>query len=233
MCDLEMSAIVVFFCLSQKFCSSSPKDNSNNCSSYLFVSGKTTLTDSLISTNGIISQKLAGKIKYLDNRPDEQEREITMKSSCISLLWVEKGEETAATSTSSSSPDPSSAPTSTSSSSSPLSSSTTSTSITPSDSNGAHKPTQPTNYLINLIDSPGHVDFSIEVSTAVRLCDGCIVVVDVIEGVCIQVCVGADYDVINVFQKERRRRKRKGEKRWRDFHYLSFSFDCFDCFCPL
>ena len=36
-------------------------------------------------------------------------------------------------------------------------------------------------YLLNLIDSPGHVDFSGEVSTAVRLCDGSYIVVDVVE----------------------------------------------------
>lgn len=37
-------------------------------------------------------------------------------------------------------------------------------------------------YLINLINSPRHVDFSSEVSTVVRICDGCIFEVEAVEG---------------------------------------------------
>ncbi|EYE92969.1 GTPase RIA1 [Aspergillus ruber CBS 135680] len=121
-----------------------PEDIRNICILAHVDHGKTSLTDSLIATNGIISPKLAGKIRYLDSRPDEQLRGITMESSAISLFFSMLRR-----------PNPEAAP-------------------------------EPKEYLVNLIDSPGHIDFSSEVSTASRLCDGAIILVDAVEGVCSQ-----------------------------------------------
>lgn len=41
-------------------------------------------------------------------------------------------------------------------------------------------------YLINLVDTPGHIDFSSHVTRGLRLTDGAIIVVDAIEGIMVQ-----------------------------------------------
>ena len=120
--------------------------------------GKSTLADRMMELTGTVTKRDM-KQQLLDSMDLEREKGITIKLAPVRMKY-EYGAEGAN-------------PTSAQTASGPASKRSHSDNIV----------SQPGIYDLNLIDTPGHVDFSYEVSRSLQACEGAVLVVDASQGI--------------------------------------------------
>lgn len=135
--------------------------------------GKSTLADRMLEVTGTV-EKRAMKAQLLDNMELERERGITIKLQPVRMRWKLSAEQSASLSAAVASQR--------NVSTSPLPSSPTPRTPSLQKASGFHIQAG-VEYELNLIDTPGHVDFSYEVSRSLAACEGAILVVDAAQGI--------------------------------------------------
>ncbi len=150
--------------------------------------GKSTLADRMMEMTGTV-EKREMKSQLLDSMDLEREKGITIKLAPVRMKYL-YGTTTSTPSTPTASARRESvSPTSGDSAGlAALKQSSNRPEIGKSDSRacadvGANGSDQSTVYDLNLIDTPGHVDFSYEVSRSLQACEGAVLVVDASQGI--------------------------------------------------
>jgi len=140
--------------------------------------GKSTLADRLLEITGTVEKRLM-KEQLLDRMDLERERGITIKLQPVRMDYRSPSRQ----------------------------SSVTSQAANTSDRGLATGDPGLVEYQLNLIDTPGHVDFSYEVSRSLEACEGAILVVDATQGMQAQtlanvyLALAADLTIIPVLNK--------------------------------
>ena len=120
--------------------------------------GKSTLADRMMELTGTVTKRDM-KQQLLDSMDLEREKGITIKLAPVRMKYAYGAEDAN--------------PTSAQTASGPASKRSQSDNTAP----------QPGTYDLNLIDTPGHVDFSYEVSRSLQACEGAVLVVDASQGI--------------------------------------------------
>ena len=120
--------------------------------------GKSTLADRMMELTGTVTKRDM-KQQLLDSMDLEREKGITIKLAPVRMKYEYSVDNT-----------------------NPTSAQTTSGSASKRSQSDNTVP-QPGAYDLNLIDTPGHVDFSYEVSRSLQACEGAVLVVDASQGI--------------------------------------------------
>lgn len=140
--------------------------------------GKSTLADRLLEITGTV-EKRNMKAQLLDKMDLEREKGITIKLAPVRMTYRARGGRKLEIGNGS--PE----------------------TLFPN----SHLPTPEVQYELNLIDTPGHVDFSYEVSRSLQACEGAILVVDASQGIQAQtlanvyLALAAELTIIPVLNK--------------------------------
>jgi len=118
--------------------------------------GKSTLADRMLQMTGVVDARQM-RDQYLDRMDIERERGITIKSQAVRMPWAVDAPQAL------------------------VDGGTDSREATVP--HGGPRGAEPSVYALNMIDTPGHVDFTYEVSRSLAACEGAVLLVDAAQGI--------------------------------------------------